>query len=435
MRIRFVAAITVFTLLGAACGSDDPGPDASGSPATTSPSTSPGPNGSTGPAPVAGVLPVSPDVERAPVAAAAPVGELVAGLNDAGFDLWRTQPATDNVVFSPASTGHALLMARGAANPATGRAIDRAFGLPAGVGAHQAWNAIDQQIGDSQSADVTVTIADRIWPALDVEPDQGWVDLLTTEHGADVQRLDLRGDGEGSRKVINGWVSDRTEGLIPDLLPEGFIQPNSVLILTDALYFKARWQTVFGKYGPVDGTFTTLDGSKVPTEFMQELELADRRGKGEGFVGAEIPYAGDQYSMLVIVPDEGRFEEVRDHLDQGVLDQVDRSFTTGPYELLLPKWEDNTQIDLLPWLKEIGAAPGSYPKITPLAFLDGAVHAADIAVDEWGTVAAAATGLGFADSGPPSPQLRVHADKPFLYLIRHRPTGLVMFAGQVTDIR
>ena len=99
----------------------------------------------------------------------------------------------------------------------------------------------------------------------------------------------------------------------------------------------------------------------------------------------------------------------------------------------MPMWTTNTQLDLLEWLTEIGAAPGSYPEITEGAFLDAAVHGADITVDEWGTVAAAATGLGFNFSGPPPSELTVKADRPSLYLIRHRPTGLILFAGQVTD--
>jgi serpin B len=368
---------------------------------------------------------------RAGVASDAPVAELVAGWNDAGFALLREQPAAENVVFSPASIGHALLMAAAAGDDPTRAAIESAFGLP--DGAHEAWNAIDLQIADTQSDQVTVAIADRIWPRVDVEPDQEWIDLLASHHGADVVPLDFRGDAEGSRRTINDWVAERTESLIPELLPDGFIQSNTVLVLTDALYFAADWAMPFGKYGPVDGVFTTLDGTDVPTSFMRELELADQRGTGDGFVGAEIPYAGNEYSMLVLVPDEGRYGEFIERLDQALLDEIDQSFSTGPYELLLPKWDDTYQIDLLDWLTDIGAAPGSYPAITPAAFLGAAVHAADIAVDEHGTIAAAATGLGFDESGPPEPQLTVAADQPFVYLIRHRASGLVLFAGHVTD--
>ncbi|MEE9205936.1 MAG: serpin family protein, partial [Acidimicrobiia bacterium] len=378
--------------------------------------------------PTAGVVRTDPVVD-------APVAELVAGLNSAGFELWRTQPVDGNLVFSPASIGHALMLARAAADETTGAAIDDAFGLPAGLGAHQAWNATDQMIASAADAEdeITVTIADRIWPRLDITPDQGWIDLLAAEHGATTETLDFESDPEASREVINVWVSEHTEGLIPELLPDGFIDDQTVLVLTDAIYFKAQWQTVFGKYANVTDAFNRLDGSTTQVEYLRELELGDRRGAGDGYVGAEIPYVGGDFSMLVIIPDEGRFAEVRDRLDQALLDEIDATFTTGPYELLIPKWASTTQLDLLAWLAEIGAAPGSYPSITPGAFLDGAVHGADITVDEWGTVAAAATSLSFRTSGPPQPELTVKADRPFLYLIRHRSTGLVLFAGQVTD--
>jgi serpin B len=360
----------------------------------------------TGAEPIAApaLLRPTPGVERSAVAAGAPVDEMVAGFNGAGFDLLRMQPVENNFVFSPASIGHALLMARAAADEPTGAAIDAAFGLPAGVDAHQAWNAIAQQIAAAADAEdnTTVAIADRIWPRVDATPDQGWVDLLAAEHGADSETLDYVGDLDGSRDTINAWVGEQTEGLIPELLPDGFLDPLTVLVLTDTLYFAADWQTPFGKYPPVPDTFTRLDGSTTRVDFMQELELGDRRGRGDGFAGAEIPYAGEKFSMLVIVPEEGRFAEVRERLEQSLLNEIDATFTTGPYELLVPKWDDASQVDLLAWLTELGVAPGGYPAIDPAAFLDGAVHGANIDVDERGTVAAAATGLAFPSSGPPT---------------------------------
>ncbi len=427
--MKTLASLVFLALVVAACGNETSSPPTSGAaPSPTPISTAPPPAQQE---PGGAALPVSAGVGRADPDPGAPVDAMVAGLNDAGFELLRRLPPSDNVVFGPTSIGHALLMAAAAGDEPTGAAIEEALGLP--EGAHDAWNAIDLAIAGSQSDQVTVTIADRIWPRTGLAPDQDWVDLLASRHGADVVPLDFVNDGEGSRRAINDWVGDRTDGLIPELLPEGFIQPTTVLVLTDAMYFAADWATPFGKYGPVPGTFTTLDGTEVEVSFMQELELADRRGVGDGFVGAEIPYAGDEYSMLVLVPEPGRYEELIERLDQQLLDEIDASFTTGPYELLLPKWDDDFQVDLIDWLTELGAAPGRYPAIAPDAFLSGAVHAADIAVDEQGTVAAAATALGFEESGPPEPELTVAADKPFVYLIRHRPTGLVLFAGHVTD--
>jgi serpin B len=381
------------------------------------------------------VLAVSAGVLRSAPSADAPVDALAAGLNEAGFHLWRTRPVDENLVFSPSSIGHALLMARAAADESTGVAIDTALGLPAGLASHLAWNNIDQSIiaSDDAEPDVTVHAADRIWPRIDVTPDQQWVDLLAAEHGATTKKLDFAAAPQQSREVINDWVAKQTKGRIRDLLSEGAVDGQTVLVLTDALYFKAEWQRPFGKYGPVRDVFTRLDGSTTRVSFMQELELGDKRGRGDGFVGAEIPYVGGEFSMLVIVPEQGRFAEIRDRLDQDLLDRIDDSFTTGPYELLIPKWADHTQLGLLSWLEEMGASPGSYPAISPSAVLDAGVHGADIKVNELGTVAGAATGLMFAVSGPPEPELSIRADQPFLYLIRHRPTGLVLFAGQVTD--
>lgn len=377
--------------------------------------------------------------DRASVDPAAPVAETVRALNQVGWDLWAHHPdlAPDaNAVISPSSIGHALLMARAAADEPTAAAIDTTLGFPAGGDAHQGWNALSQAMAADAAAeeDLTLVLADRIWPRVGVEPSQEWIDLLASHHGATVQPLDFAGDEPGSRQLINDWVGDQTRGLIPELLPAGFLSPDTVLVLTDTVYFKGRWQQVFGKYDPVTAPFTRLDGSEVEVELMRHLELPSPRGAGNGYVGAEIPYAGGTFSMLVIVPDQGRFGEVRDRLGPDLLEEIDASFTTGPFELLLPAWEDETaQLDLVGWLTTMGAAPGHYPGIDPNAFLEAAVHGADIKVDDWGTVAAAATALGFDESGADEPGLTVAADQPFLYLIRHRASGLVLFLGQVTD--
>lgn len=388
-----------------------------------------------GDGPAAHRLSPSPGVERSAIDPDAPLVGLAAGFNDAGFELMRTQGLADNLVFSPASIGHALLMARAAADQPTGEAIDDAFSLPAGMSAHTAWNAIDRHLDELavMEDELTITFADRIWPRIDIMPEQSFVDLLASEHGADVLPLDFAGDPDGSRDVINDWISGETQGLIPQLLPAGFIKSQTVLVLTDAIYFKARWRTVFGKYGTVTDDFLRLDGSTVEVDYLHELELGGPRGMGEGFVGAEIPYVGEGLSMLLIVPDTDRFDEVRQRLGQDLLDEIDETFTMGSLELLMPPWQTTSHIDLLTWLTDIGAAPGRYPAITPSAFLGGAVHGADITVDEWGTVAAAATALSFDESGVGEPEFILKASRPFLYVVRHRDSGLILFAGQVTD--
>jgi len=437
---KIVALFVGFALVAAACGSEvatDPAVPASSADVVEEPEpavSTQGP-GDDDPSVQVVTLPVSDGVQRAGSVAEAPIAEFAAGLNDAGFELWRDQNVAENFVFSPMSIGHTLLMARAAADQTTGAAIDDSLALPAGLAAHEAWNAIDLAMADAAAsqAELDLSIADAIFVRLDVEPDQEWIDLLVAQHGVFTEGLDFTSDPDSSKDHINSWVEQQTQGLIPELLPEGFIDGETLLVLADAVYFKGQWQQIFGKYGPVADQFMLLDGSTIEVEFMQELELQTDRGVGDGFAAVELPYIGGDFSMLVVVPDEGRFEEFRGRLDNELVAEFDAALTTGPFELWLPQWKTTSKLDLLPWLTAIGAAPGSYPGIAPPAELLDAVHAADISVDEWGTVAAAATAFGFSESASAPPELAIKADRPFLYLIRHRQSGLVLFAGQVTE--
>lgn len=174
---RVLAVVAAVALVAAACGTG-----------TTPSSTDPATTGSLGTAPPVPPQTLAASVSRAEPDPAAPVDRLVAGFNDAGFALLDRQD-TENLVFSPLSIGHALLMARGAADDPTGGAIDDLFDLPAGRSAHEAWNAVDQAIASASRAreDIVVTIADRIWPRIGLQPDQEWIDLLAAEHGASVE--------------------------------------------------------------------------------------------------------------------------------------------------------------------------------------------------------------------------------------------------------
>lgn len=380
------------------------------------------------------VLPPSSDVERAELDESAPFADLAVGFNDAGFDFWRTQTADENLVFSPVSIAHTLLMARAAADETTGSAIDALFELPGGQEAHEAWNTIDLMLNSDADTneEITITIADRVWPAAHVSPSQAWLNLLASHHGATVQTLDFAGDPEASRDVINLWVSEQTDGLIPELVPEGMVNDQTLVMLADAVYFGASWATAFLEDFNEPGEFIGIDGTSSETEYMH-IQTDDRVAAGEGFVAAEIPYSGEAFNMVVIVPHEDEFIAFRDRIDQDLIDEVDALLTSRTHHLFLPKWKSTTSLNLGTWLAETGISPGSYPGIDPEAFIGGAVHAAEITVDEEGTVAAAATAIDFEGAEPPQPELTIRVDRPFYYLIRHQPTGLVLFAGQLTQ--
>lgn len=405
-------------LLAAACGE----PASPGSPASTASPTEPSAAATGRPA---------PDAKH--------TSALAAGLNAVGYDLFHVAAGQSDadVVLSPMSIGVAFGMADAGASGATAKALEELFAYPvAGEQRWSAFNALDQAITDVGNP--IVRPANRMFPDEDFETVDGYDEILSRWFGAGIEPLPLQAESELSRARINGWVKERTEDLIPELLPSGFIHRNSVLVLVNALYLEAKWALPFGKYETEDQPFTRLDGSKVGVPLMHELELSGPAVKGDDYAATEVPYQGGKLSMLVIVPDDGRYEEIESQFDAGLVAEIDANATKTGVELWLPRFDSNATLDLKAALqgdlgvKNLFDVPG-WDGIAPGITLDAAVHAADIAVDETGTVAAAATALGFAESGPPQPQVTVRADKPFLYLIRHRPTGAVLFVGRVLD--
>jgi len=383
---------------------------------------------------------VDPEVER-PTPDPANVEDLVVGINDVGYRIFdaESQDSSDDLVVSPLSIGVAFGMADAGASGATADSLADLFDYPVqGEDRWAAFNALEQSVAAEGGDGPTVRLANRQFPDVSFETVEGYDELLGRWFGAGIEPLPLRTESEASRERINGWVSDQTEDLIPDLLPSGFLNPDSVMVLVNTLYLEADWARPFGKYPTEDAPFTRLDGSTVTVPLMHELELTGPAVATDEYAATELPYEGDELSMLVIVPEDSHYDAVQARLSDGLVEEIDAAATSGAVELYLPRFESSSNLDLRDILEDkldvndVFGVPG-FEGIAPDISLEDAVHAADIAVDEVGTVAAAATALGFADSGPPEPEVTVRADRPFLYLIRHQPTGAILFVGRVMD--
>ena len=356
-----------------------------------------------------------------------------------GFDLFA-QAAADtsgDVVLSPLSIGLAFGMADVGATGATADALQKLFAYPVdGEERWSAFNTLDQEVTDV--GEPVVRLANRQYPDESFDTAPGYDQTLRRWFGTGIEPLPLQDEPEPARARINEWVAEQTEQLIPELLPEGMVNAQSVMVLVNALYLEADWERPFGKYPTEDATFTRLDGSQVTVPLMHERELSGPAVATDSYAATEIPYEDGQLSMLVIVPEDGHYQQVEDDLSNELVAEIDAAATEGVVELWLPRFESDARLDLAEAFDGLGVDAvfgpgGSWDGVAPGIFLASGVHAADISVDEYGTVAAAATGLGFAESGPPPPDVTVRADKPFLYLIRHEPTGAVLFVGRVTD--
>lgn len=189
---------------------------------------------------------------------------LAVGLNGAGARLFlaAAEKADGDVVISPFSIGVAFGMTDvGATGPAR-EGLAELFDYPVeGEARWSAFTTLLQQVTDVDGP--VVTLANRQFPDESFTPEPAFDEAIARWFGATTQPLPLQQDPEGSRDVINAYVAERTQDLIPELLPEGFITPDSVMVLVNALYLQADWQMPFGKYPTEDADLTRLDGSVV----------------------------------------------------------------------------------------------------------------------------------------------------------------------------
>ena len=262
-----------------------------------------------------------------------------------------------------------------------------------------------------------------------------YLDLLAQDYGAGLRTVDFEGAPEPSRVAINAWVSEQTEQQITQLLPVGVIDSGTRLVLTDAVYFHGDWLKPFDPMSPM-GTFhtTTRDVSVA----MMSNQAIVPVWSGSGWTAGAVPYVGGTTSMILIVPDSGTFAQFESGLTAAALGSIIGG-QTGGATVVMPRFKYSTGTSLKKTLTTMGMPDAFDSMQADLSGIDGArdlfisdvLHQADVEVDEQGTTAAAATAAVPENTGGPSTPLVV--DRPFVFFIRHNPTGAILFAGRVTD--
>lgn len=381
----------------------------------------------------------------APDVPAADAQELAAGNAELGFALHaqlRDLNAGQNFLFSQTSISLALAMLYAGAGPGSTTAQQMAstlhFTLPPDR-LHAAFNALDLALATppagAPAGAFRLSIANGSWAQDGFPILPSYLDLLAENYGAGQFITDFLMAPEAARAEINGWVSDRTEHKIPELFPKGTIDSSTVLALANAVFFHGDWQTPF-KAPSSNGTFHAAGGD-VSVPMMVGTSNATL-WSGTGWSAASLAYVGGTTSMLVVVPDAGTFDAFEQTWSSAKLTEVLQGPTTlHTGDLVLPKFDFATNAPLADTLAAMGM-PDAFTPAADFSGIDGArdlivqsvIHKAVIAVDEKGTTAAAATGISV---GTTSVRETLVVDRPFLFLIRHEPTGAILFQGRVLD--
>jgi len=245
--------------------------------------------------------------------------------------------------------------------------------------------------------------------------------------------------------AVNGWVKEKTNGKISSILDR--LDAMTVLVLLDAIYFKARWQMTFDAHDTRDETFHLADGeAKVPTMHLRaDFALATR----PGYQAIRLPYVGGRVSMVEVLPDAGN-DAIAQRLDSDEMKSLLAALKTPPrqVELALPRYHATFKSSLVASFKSMGmhrafdfqtadfsGMTGRPQAELPLA-IGQIVHAAVIDVAEDGTEAAAATAATMVAKGMRLPPAQVfHVDRPFLFAIVDETTGAILFEGRIADPR
>jgi serpin B len=280
----------------------------------------------------------------------------------------------------------------------------------------------------------TLLTANALWMQEGYPFKEDYVDMIQYYYGGEANPLNF-GDTVKAAGVINDWVEDRTYDKIKDLFSPGNLN-GALLVLTNTIYFKGDWATQFDEADTVAADFHVTPTETVEAEMMNMEGDFNYAETGEAQV-LELPYKGDELSMVVILPKRNDVHRYEAGFTREEYGECVAALEQAKLNVFLPRFKLETRYDMGRDLAEMGM---------PTAFSDGAdfsgisdgglyiskvIHQAYVDVNEEGTEAAAATGVVMLSAAPMLEEFR--ADHPFIFVISDRGTGLILFMGRVVD--
>ena len=359
--------------------------------------------------------------------------------------------ADTNTVFSPYSITLAVALAAAGARGTTLGGMEQALSFPLPQERlNPAFNKLDLLLATKATGTVhsdgslspRLNIVNAVWGQQDFPILPAYLDTIAVNYGAGLRLVDFIHAPEDSRITINSWVADQTNDRIIDLIPQGAIDDLTRVVLTNTIWFKADWALPFRAESTSNRPFFNNNGSTSTVPFMHQM-MTLSYAQSNGCQAVDIPYVDGNLSMLVLMPDPGTFDTFLSTLTPTKLDDITSQLTNTFIDLSLPKFTFSTAADLKTILSSLGMGDAFDPNSADFSGIDGlrdlsvsnVLHQAFISVDEKGTEAAAATAviIGITASVPP-PALLLTIDHPFLFFVRDRQTGLVLFMGKVVSL-
>ncbi|GAG65148.1 unnamed protein product [marine sediment metagenome] len=370
------------------------------------------------------------------------VGIVVDANNQFALDLYlkfkdTPEYSEDNIFFSPYSISTALAMTYEGARGKTAEEMRSVFYLPQDDDIRRySFARIYNQI-NKKDKKYKLHTANALWTQIDYLFLDEYLDVVEKYYAGKATNLDFVNETEKSRKTINSWVEDKTNNKIKDLIPQGVLDPDTRLVLTNAIYFKGTWLLQFNKEDTREEDFKVSSEKTVKVDMMSLTDEEFNYAETEELRVLEMPYDGEELSMLIILPKEDNLKSVEDLLSLEKLNELRNALTKQEVDVYIPKFKFETKYFMKKTLIEMGmpsafgGADFSGMNGTKTLFISNVIHQAFVEVNEEGTEAAAATAVVIKEAI--SEKTVFNADHPFIFMIQERETGNVLFMGRVFD--
>ncbi len=341
-----------------------------------------------------------------------------------------------NLAVSPYSAFMALSMAANGADEETLGEMLEVLGIEGKrvIVLNEAINAINESLLYSDP-DTRFESANSVWYNDKVRIFEDYQQTVFNYYEADSKGIDF--SDPGSVDIINGWVEDETEGKITDLIAT--VSPRDICYIVNALYFNGIWTETFDPEKTKLRSFFTSKTEKVMVPMM-EIGGEYNVYHEVGISGIELPYGNKNWSMYVfLAPYKNPFDtgELFRETIMNNFDETLEKFEEASTVVRFPQFSIKSEFEMVKYLEAMGiekafdAASADFSKLTKEECWIGKVkQKAYLRVNENGTEAAAATAVVMVGAGTSQ---TIHFNRPFIYFIREKTTGSIIFVGQVIN--
>ena len=370
--------------------------------------------------------------------------QLINTSNAFGFEFFKKvneiSGSGANLMVSPLSVSMALGMTRNGAANRTLEAMTNTLGFAgmSDLAINESYKYIIETF-TGLDPKVKLQIANSIWYHNTFNVEQAFIQTNQQYFDASVTPLDF--SSPSAVQMINSWVNEKTNSLIPKVIDE--IPGGTVMYLVNAVYFKGQWRNQFEKDKTQQKQFTLLDGTLIQSPAMIQHETLPYY-KGQGFEAIELPYNQGNYVMSILLPDAGKtVSELITRLSQENWNTWSTQFSERDIQLQLPKFKyEYTEKQMMPILSDMGMGIAFDPDNADFTrinsdgglYISRVIHKTYIETNEEGTEAAAVTAveIGVTSAGP-GQIYSFTINRPFIYFIQEKSTGTILFIGTVMN--